>query len=106
MQSIEEEMGLQLHLEGLQLRLGQLRSQLGRIKLSLAKALVVVEGMTAQHNHPVGQQPAVDVVDEELPDMHQCEIRRAACAKHIDHIIEGHQGAYQAQAHYKVKRHS
>src|SRR5258706_827763 len=106
MKSIEEKVRLQLHLECFQLRLGQLGSQLRGVKLSLAEALVIVERMTAQHNHPVGQQPAVDVVDKELSDVHEGEIRRAACAKHITHIIDGQKRADQPQTHQKVKRHS
>src|SRR6266550_8918471 len=106
MKSVEEKVGLQLHLQRFQLRLGQLPAQPRRVKLSLAEALVIIERMAAQHNHPVRKQPTVDVVNQELSDVYQRKIRRAARAEHINHIIDGHQRADQTQAHRKMKWHS
>ena len=62
MMGVEQEMGMQLHLESLEFRLVQLRFELGRYEFVLTETMVIFEGIRCPDDRPINDE--IDVINK------------------------------------------
>src|SRR5947207_14126612 len=103
MQGVEEEVGMDLHLQSFQLRLYQLSSELRLLQLALPETVVVVQRVAHHYQQPINRHLPVQVEEDISKHPEPTYLRPIADISHENRVMDRGHRAYQQQPEDCVK---
>src|SRR3954463_9517540 len=104
MQSVEEKVGLHLHLQRLELRLCKLSSKSGGLQFPFTITSIIVRSMTHHENEPVNKQPTIEIPIKVIKGPKRGELAGTSHDVHVDDKVQHDKCAAQSHTQTSLKQ--